>query len=395
RGVAIAVSVLAAGSAFGQSFQTALPVSPAERRAMEARLSTILDFGVADTLSEFTLPSGRTMTVRPYPLVRRTGSPPCRGYRIDLSGARSSTAVDGFRCKRSSDNVWVIVQPELVLAQDGPIDLRQGDQRGDAARTADEPLYPSDDLFAVSPPPPIPRPAPRRVAPAKTAAIAQTPPFETPPEVLPDPELSNPPTATDLPTPVAVVSAPPRLIDKPALIENGPVVSLPQTTSSLTSAAEDEAGSTLTSLSQSVNTLQSVGDDGPLSSPAGGESALVRGTASLPADEPQRVVSVVDPAGSGSAARPADGEAADDEGNGLGHYRAVVEALQDLAYLEDATPTTGATLNEAIGAFARDERFALPVSDDVLIQRLDAALERSETLPDCVDEAIGDLCLEL
>ncbi|MEM8664560.1 MAG: hypothetical protein AAGF49_10620, partial [Pseudomonadota bacterium] len=149
------------GSATAQSFQTALPVSPAERRVIESRLGTILDYSAPDEVNQFQLPSGRTVLVRPYRFVRRPGEQPCRGYRIDLRSSQSAIAVDGFRCKRSDGQTWAIVEPELVLAEEGP-QIIPSDGPFELARTAEEPIYPADDdEIAVTAPPPIPRPAPR------------------------------------------------------------------------------------------------------------------------------------------------------------------------------------------------------------------------------------------
>ncbi|MEO1102429.1 MAG: hypothetical protein AAFW98_01645, partial [Pseudomonadota bacterium] len=78
---AVSCAVLSGAPASAQSFQTALPVNAEERRAIEMRLSTILDYSAPDEVNQFRLPTGRTVIVRPYRSVRRQGGQPCRGYR--------------------------------------------------------------------------------------------------------------------------------------------------------------------------------------------------------------------------------------------------------------------------------------------------------------------------
>ncbi|MEO1106048.1 MAG: hypothetical protein AAFW98_20335, partial [Pseudomonadota bacterium] len=72
----------------------------------------------------------------------------------------------------------------------------------------------------------------------------------------------------------------------------------------------------------------------------------------------------------------------------------VIAALQDLDYLSTQVEPTTEAVTAAVDAFAIDERFALPVAQDVLMERLDAAIERSETLPACGGEP-HSVCLEV
>lgn len=350
-----------AGSAAAQSYQTALPLSPAERRSLEARLSTILDYARADEITRFELPSGRSVTVLPYRKVRRAdGNRPCRGYRIDLEGRQSRMAVDGFRCKRRDGDAWVIVEPELVLAQEGPADTAPAPAVLSETRTSDEPLYPSDDLFA-SPsapqddgPPPLPRPAPRSDIDTATAPAGGTPaatdpnsPFASRVAALLD---ENAPAAEPAPEAPASQAAPQTLAVPEAAQE-------PADAQAAKEPARPVRLETTPERRQREPASQSVAAAGFTS-------------------EPTRVVSESD-----AAAAP-----------DFSRNEAVVAGLRDLDYLIPGEPVTADTVEAAVDAFSVDERFALPVSADVLIARIDSALERSETLPDCAENSLADLC---
>ncbi|WMS41242.1 hypothetical protein RDV64_14260 [Acuticoccus sp. MNP-M23] len=340
----LAALVLTAGAAGAQSYQTSLPVSPAERRAIEARISTILDYARANEISRFSLPSGRTVAVRPYEMVRRQGGTPCRGYRVDLSGTNGSTAVDGFRCKRGAGQAWEITEPELVLERTGPASAQVVIE----GRQPDEPIYPSDDRYFIeepfapeapadsggpiiaSGPAPVPRPAPRNdvadadtadaEAPTEVAALEPSGPAPAAPEPLP-PEPAEPAPAE--------VSAEPDPVTAPE--------PLPSTT---------------------------------------------------PAQPPQ-VASVEAPAARivGEEEVRTDTQRWSDNDN-------IVGALRDLEYIASDEDDDEETVSAAIDEFATDERFALPISPDALQERLDAAIDRSEMLPVCGSGEPDTFCLE-
>ncbi|MEM8552290.1 MAG: hypothetical protein AAGF45_07890 [Pseudomonadota bacterium] len=339
RFIVIALGLTAGWSfANAQSFQTALPVSPAERRAIETRLSTILDYSAPDEISEFDLPSGRSVIVRPYQMVRRHSGPPCRGYRLDLVGANGRTAVDGFRCRRSDGSAWVIVEPELVLTrEEGPLNLRDlDDPFSPESRGPDEPIYPADEpVFeprrAAAP---IPRPAPRR-------------PFDTP---------ADPGQATE---PQIVTQDIPQFTPQEPVNETG-----------------DEPGETTARDAVAPEVVADDADD-PADAPIGNVEGGAQVLASV-REEPSRVV--------GRPERVARAVFSADED--------IVGALRDLGYLpQDAEPTEPA-VTAAIDDFALDERFALPVAPDALLQRLDDAVERSAGLPLCGPGTPAEPCLQ-
>ncbi len=346
----LAALVLTAGAAGAQSYQSSLPVSPAERRAIEARISTILDYAPTNQTASFDLPSGRIVSVRPYEIVRQQGGAPCRGYRIDLAGSNGTSAVDGFRCKRGGSQVWEIVEPELVLESTG---ARSG-QVVVESRQPDEPIYPSDnpafpeEAFApdaqpddggpivADGPAPVPRPAPRAEAPSGNQGdtlIAGLPQTSTPvdldplpadePEPLPaeEPEIAAEPEPAPEPEPVP----------EPAANAEAP--------REVTPAAPREVASV-------------------------GGPARVVGEESAPTG-------------------PLWSENAD-----------VVGALRDLDYITAETDVDEETVSAAIDEFATDERFALPISPDALQERLDAAIDRSEMLPVCEPGETSAFCLD-
>ncbi|MEM7693287.1 MAG: hypothetical protein AAF318_02465 [Pseudomonadota bacterium] len=356
----IAVAILAVvglGPAMAQSFQTALPLSPAERRAIEARLSTILDFAEPNDVSRFALPSGRRVAVRPYAMVRRPGQRPCRGYRIDLFGETSRIAVDGFRCRRTDGRAWVIVEPELVLSQEGPIDV------GIAPRAASEPLYGNDTPTFSAAPPPVPRPAPRaQVVAALTTQDTQTPAAIASAELPPVATIGTPLDPSDLdPSETGPLDLVPAPVTIPALSEAD---SAPLANAQVAPVAD----------AQNVP----VADQEPLATPEAPQpettvAALEPSPASLPARE-ARVVG--EPTARAEARWVNDGP--------------VVEALTSLAYLEGAQPSA-AEVDAAVDAFALDERFALPIAPGDLRRRLDQAMARTSSVPVCAD-GITQLC---
>ncbi len=371
----VAALVLLPGTAFGQSYQTALPLSPAEKVALEAQLSTVLDYAGAGEATNIVLPTGRVATVRTYQSVRQGGRPPCRGYRIDLQGRGSRTAVDGFRCRQSA-GAWAIAEPEIVLAQEsaarrpaddviiveegGPLDLRGGLLGNELTvvvpdgvspdplpgRLPSEPLYPGDDAglgeSLPGTPPPVPRPAPR-------GALAAAPL----PDTIPAPLTTARPAAEETSEPLAPAAdaeaEEPRPVAAPATetpADETPAAETPE----VTTVARAEEGTTVIPPTTGVTRVASTA------------AARTVGTR--------------------------------EQGSELPDYAAderVTAALQDLDYLDAGAPTPEAVA-AAVDEFARDERFALPVSPDTLMERLTAALDRSETVALC-DAGDSPVCV--
>ncbi|MEM9221952.1 MAG: hypothetical protein AAGB11_06065 [Pseudomonadota bacterium] len=379
--LAAVLIVPAFGGALAQSFQTALPVSSSERQAIESRLSTILDYSGADEINRFDLHTGRTVTVRPYRAVRRTGQPPCRGYRIDLRGPGTLTAVDGFRCKRRDGRAWVIVEPELILAQEGPRVIPQEDAPRELARARTEPLYPADEPpQAIAPPqaltpPPVPRPAPR--AERRTALAERVSPTERTPSAYPLPPLEQ---YEDAAPPTEAAPAP----------------------SSETAPAEPAADDSFASRVVAVIGTNNPPPDDPtpdLAEPTRDDVLPAAAPAESTAETVlARTPSTPDATAAETGTEPVVtarvvGESETPSAPDHSEHAGIVAALYDLEYLSTAVDPTPQAVEAAIDEFAIDERFALPVSADVLADRLDAAIERSETLPTCAAGGAG-LCAE-
>lgn len=374
--------LLAHGIALGQSFQTALPLDPSERRAMEAQLSTILDFAAPGEVRRFSLPSGRIVTVRPYRAVRRPGDAPCRGYRIDLLGNGEAVAVDGFRCRRSDGNAWLITEPEIVLAQNGaPLDLRgtvsPDEESADRTDPSDlrtrvqEALGSDSAFFSPGEVPPVPRRAPRE----DIAASAEESEPENDEAVAVGPETLEAPEDDALVAEVAEgIAAGPLPSATAPPVPEGTALPLPQEDADDRPQPEERTTASLRDVTP------------PGATGTGGSAGL--GVVRIPAPETPdaRSLTATPGADAGDSARQprvVNGLDQDDERIFSGDPR-ILDALRDLAYLqaEGAAPPAAA-VRSAIDAFARDERFALPVSSAALLTRLDNAIARRETLVPC------------
>ncbi|MEM8663135.1 MAG: hypothetical protein AAGF49_03300 [Pseudomonadota bacterium] len=406
-------------AAFAQSFQTALPLSPAERRAIETRLSTILELSEPNQVSRFELPTGRFVEVRPYRMVRRPGSQPCRGYRIDLYGGGSASAVDGFRCKRLDGNAWAIVEPEIVLPSGRPTDLASQRERleegrdGFARLEGSEPLYPSDDFGSpveriYEEPraiPPLPRPAPRgeRLLAARDTGggsaditsgdlgpVGSAPAAfdldEAPPAATDERPLDAEPLGGATENPLGAVGSAPRDVT-PRSPGAAPQEAPPATAAAPTEETEDPA----LAASEAVATPTSEDD-------AGASDEVV---AIVPAAPDVREEVLASVGGAREVGLPAEqvtigeppAEAQPTADRSLVGNDKLIALLRDLDYLPAGGTPSEASVSAAIDEFALDERFALPVSADALTERLTSALQRSEGLPACASDALA-LCTE-
>jgi len=336
--------------------------------------------------------------VRPYRPVRRPGEEPCRGSRIDLLGNGEAVAVDGFRCRRSDGNAWLITEPEIVLAQDGaPLDLRGTvspddpqalPNRGpdDLRVRVQEALEPDSAFFSPGEVPPVPRRAPRETIVSPVAQTAteddETAAFdaettETAEEAagdgspvdevadgiaaLPLPSATAPPVPdeADIPTPPADAA------------EGGPS-SERMTTAALrevTPSSEAETDS-----SAGLGVVRIPGPDTP-------DSRSLTATPGSDAGGAQRRPRIV------------DAEGPEEVRTFTGDPR-ILDALRDLAYLRGGGSAPPASaVQSAIDAFARDERFALPVSASALLSRLDGAIARREALLSCASAPSDVPCI--
>ncbi|ORE95691.1 hypothetical protein ATO13_02495 [Stappia sp. 22II-S9-Z10] len=464
--LAAAAGVAASSAALAQTYPSALPLNTDERRALEARLSTILDYARENEMARMDLPGGGQAAIRPYRIVRGPDGRLCRGYRIDVDAIAGRAAVDGYRCRLADGRAWVIVQPETVVSQAtpaAPLDLRRPgapapDAPGSFAERMRERLnggngsfaagLPGTDtetntgLFAPGEVPPVPRAAPERVADAPTpsagdpltgtaqtaaAAPGGTAPDQSEPGQTASAERApgqagsgqaaqsqaaqgqtaqgqRVPGGGNTPRNAAGTSgdgAAPRAVDNAAAqttasggragsdVGAPPAGQAPQPRSA---EAQGTVGQGMVGrgadgqtpqgqppqdqAAQGTETAAGTSTLAPSSSetPAFGTAAaprVVTGTAPFTADPSSpRVVSGTPTTGSS--------DAQSDE--------RVIAALQELDYLGTDGDASGAAVQDAIDNFARDERFALPMAPDLLLTRLNAALDRSDSLPICTTD---------
>ncbi|UOM35173.1 hypothetical protein [Acuticoccus sp. I52.16.1] len=408
----------ATAPARAQNYTTALQLTPDERRALESRLSTILDYAQDNQVARFELPGGGQAAIRPYRAVRGSNGRLCRGYRVDVDSLAGRSAVDGYRCREGQ--AWVIAEPETTLQQAGPLDLRtpgappasevtpppgsfadrMRERLGNPNAPYDgepEPEPENASLFGPGEVPPLPRKAPARVATAAPPADAAGRPAPTAPATT---DSAAPPGNADIAT------AAPQITARPAE---------PQDT---TAGAGDTGGAATTS---------DAGDTGDAGG-GPGETSLVRqnSVSSADADTPpndtfaptvrarlttDRAEPAAAPSASAPAAPPRDVTPRGDGPTGTGPVdvaatdttrvvgapvagppggdatdERVVAALKELDYLPASTDGSSSAVQDAIGDFARDERFALPVPATTLLARLNDALDRSGSLPVCTTD---------
>ncbi|WP_162409413.1 hypothetical protein [Acuticoccus sediminis] len=397
----LALSVVAAGAcvavttASAQTYSSALPLTVAERRALESRLSTVLDYARDNQVAYIELPGGGQAAVRAYRTVRGGNGQPCRGYRIDVDGQAGRSAVDGYRCRTPDGAVWVLAQPELRIAQQGaPLDLRRpapqpgpppagasdpgsfaermrqrlGNGSGNAPFNPNAPSPPPEEdnasLFAPGEVPPIPREAPPRdTASTGDGSVGGTGDLAAaaPGDAAPD---ASPATPSDAGGPTDTTS-------------------LPQSAPSQDTAAGEPTSDTFAPSVQARLATDRAARQG--TPPGDGEPAA-------PAEASPRVVTAKDPQPAApSAITPApatDGTRVvagrtDPAATTSASDERVVAALKELDYLGPSDGDTPGAVEAAIGDFASDERFALPVPSDALLARLNDALDRTGSLPIC------------
>lgn len=363
----------AACAAHAQSFQTALPLTRAERLTLETQLSPFLDFARPNELRRFPLPTGRVITMRAYRPVTRPGQQPCRGYRIDLEGQNGRTAVDGFRCRRADGLAWAIVEPEVVLINEegsltsvnpaNPTTLAQANPDGGGGNLG---LYGDVDVERTEPvrraPPPLP---PRRPELPARATAAATP--------VADPAAS--PAEGDESDFLARATAALQGEDADASVP-APEVSVGDTVAASNGAAEAIADSS----AESVETVERI-VDGAATDQVASETIVETATDGDVISD--TVVAAADASIRQREVIPNDSEAAPVATVGFADRSDIVSGLEALDYLDGVGATDEAAVETAVDEFARDERFALPISAGELADKIAAALARSQSLQDC------------
>ncbi|MEM8856477.1 MAG: hypothetical protein AAGD34_22475 [Pseudomonadota bacterium] len=408
-----------AAPVMAQSYQTALPLSQEERRQMEVRLGAVLDTAGTDEVTRVRLPNGTLLAVRTYRPVMRGGEQPCRGYRIDvLGGGRGPAAVDGFRCRRTDGRAWVMTEPEIVLAQGAPFDLGQDDPRAerpfeepignpDFVERFDDPAYDGERRLDEGPQSvapivrsgeiaPVPRPAPRQTRTAFGTAtdspqvstsgddavapsVITSTGFE---DVTPDPnEAADTPSATAGGTAETPDPATSRVVAAArAALERDPNAAPEGTDPPATAGLETTVAPVAEAQSGSDTQTPPAAPDTAAADTTVDEGDQVTTIAAVAPTLTTRVV----------------GERVQSEAPGYATDTRVVAALRDLYYLGQGADASPSAVQDAVGRFALDERFALPVETDALLSRLDDALSRSQSLPACSSASApsGMPCLE-
>lgn len=419
-----------AGVAAAQTYPSALPLRGADAGEYESRLANILELARPNQVTRFRLPSGRTVSVRSYLPTQISGSGPCRGYRVDLSGEGGFMAVDGFRCRDNNGNRWQLVEPETVLAQSGnaPLALTEG-STPTASRSPGEPLYADDDAPLVgqngipvdangnpiglevvsrqTSPVPVPRPRPSVPTPSEPVNVADASPQApaatqvSPPE---EPQTDAGPPRTRAGTgPAGLTETAERtiLLNEPQEGEPAYVTQLRERMERARRLEEEVASVVRGTTNAAAKTDRNAAVITPSLAP---DEAASDPVTNAPASTVNRRITTIAPALSSdvdvalaeraasaerilgpvqSAPSRVVGARQTDEVLGYAADRRIISALQDLRYLSGRSAPSASAVDAAVNEFATDERFALPIGNNALLARLTEAAQRSSTLPVC------------
>jgi len=379
-GALLAAGALAAAPAHAQGG----PIPPRDLGAIDQQLQSILQFAPPGSPDSFSAPSGANVSVRSFQAVeRRTSQPcitcanPCRGYEVTYSGPAERVVMQGFRCRRS-DGVWVMVQPETIISREA---TGTGPVIGEAG---DIPEMSEDELRR------------RGLIPGEPGAEIETGELGPP---------SGPQPLT--PEEQQAAADAQRAFEEGALPEADGIGAVPEAV---------EEGQLPGDPTQTAGT----GPDGqPAGTPATQTAAaapdgqaVIGGTSTTPVDAPparelteeDTVSRVIYPGGGGgeeAQPQPQETQTASAGATDAGMDAAlsdpaVVSRLKQLRYLpQSASASDQEQVRRAVGAFAVDEQFALPIDASALATRLDAAADRNASIASCSDAAAADtICAE-
>lgn len=396
RSLPLAMTLLATGLLAAPATAQEGPIPPRDLGAIDQQLQSILPVAPPNVPQSFRAPSGAGVSVRSFEAVSRNSNAlcincvnPCRGYEITYTRADQSERIvmEGFRCLNAS-NMWVMARPETIIA-------RQATGQG---------------------------------TPVVEAPIFGQPGLEDVPEMSEE-ELRNrgllPPLSPD----IANGSGGPRPLtpeeSQAAGIQNGvPIADTFGQNNDGAGAGQGDiqqaplpdatAGQPLPADGTQPAEPQTETDTAAAPLPGAQEQNEVIGaTATSPVDAPparaiteaDTVSRVIYPGGgdTGGAAEPTPGDAqtqrsGDDDTDMTTALSdpAVVSRLKQLRYLpQSASGTDREQVRQAVGSFAVDEQFALPVDAAALSARLDAAAERNETIGACTGNGgVETICEE-
>ncbi|MGX1098518.1 hypothetical protein [Amorphus sp. MBR-141] len=358
------------------------PIPPRDLGAIDQQLQSILPVAQPNVPQYFRAPSGAGISVRPFePVSRRSNAlcincaNPCRGYEVTYTRADQAERVvlEGFRC-RNSGGMWVMVQPETIIARESTV--------------PEAPIYGQPGLENV-PEMSEEELRNRGLLPPLSPDIANG----TPQSLTPDGELADG-TQEGVPIPDTFGQ------NAGAGAGQGEIESAP-----LPDATAGQPG------------------DGPPAQTAGTESGteplagaqaqneVIGGTSTTPVDTPparqiteaDKVSRVIYPGGADldGAAQPRPTDAPpqrDDTDTDMSAALSdpgVVSRLKQLRYLpQSASGSDREQVRQAVGSFAVDEQFALPVDAAALSARLEAAAERNEAIAACTSTAGVEMICE-
>lgn len=345
------------------------PVPARDLGAIDQQLHSLLQTAAPGAPQSFRAPSGARVDIRAFtPVEKRSGRPctncadPCRGYRIDYVTASQSERVvlEGYRCRRR-DGLWVMVQPETIISRESAAPEPVLGENGEVPEMSEEEL--------------------RRRGILPPDATAEATGENGPVQLSPNGDGETMQSGVD---PNAVESAP-----------------LPDATSPDANPSSQTAETQPTAPSETAadptNTPSQT--PAPANDTAADQRGPVRTATARPISESDTVSRVVYPGAGAEGSAPAsetDRPATEAAMQAALSDPAVAARLKELHYLAPSTsPQDQEAIRAAIGEFAVDEQFALPVDADALSTRLEAAAERNEHLGSCTDNGgVESVCEE-
>lgn len=354
------------------------PIPPRDLGALDQQLQSILQVAPPNVPQYFRTPSGASMVVRSFePVSRRSNAlcincaNPCRGYEVTYTRADQGERVvlQGFRCRNTS-GMWAMEQPETIISQESAV--------------AEAPVYGQPGLENV-PEMSEEELRNRGLLPPLSPDVANGTPQPLTPEDGQAAGVPIPDTFGD--TGVAGAGQ--------GEIESAP---LPDAT-----ASTPDANGTTPPAGTETATASLPG--------APPQNEVIGATATIPVESPparqiteaDKVSRVIYPGGANAdgAAQPTPSDATpervapDTDMSAALSDPAVVSRLKQLRYLpQSASGTDREQVRQAVGAFAVDEQFALPVDAAALSARLEAAAERNDAIASCTGNAGVEMICE-
>lgn len=352
------------------------PIPPRDLGAIDQQLQSILQVAPPGVPQYFRAPSGASIVVNSFEPVSRNSNAlcincanPCRGYEVTYTRPDQAErfVLQGFRCRNTS-GMWAMTQPETVISRESTV--------------VEAPVYGQPGLENV-PEMSEEELRGRGLLPPLSPDVANGVPRPLTPE---EAQTAGDPEGVAVPDTFGQTGVAGAGLGE---IESTP---LPDATTG------EPAASTETT------TAQLPGAPAP--------NEVIGATPTTPVDTPparqiteaDKVSRVIYPGGANSdgAAQPKPNDGtppradADTDMSSALLDPAVVSRLKQLRYLpQSASGTDREQVRQAVGSFAVDEQFALPVDAATLSARLEAAAERNDAIASCTGNAgIEMICEE-